>query len=287
MERSLEELNEKLLQNENISNKQWVASLDSRKLEELKFHDRDRDENYKGKINKADFDKFYGNLKYYKCNKLSRYFVDNWIKENAKEKIFLDYASGDGTNAIKAAKAGAKLSIGIDISSVSIETSKKNAHKSNVIENTRFIQGDAENTLLPDNSIDTIICSGMLHHLDLSYAFHELRRILVPGGKILCIEALDYNPVIKFYRYITPDMRTNWEKNHILSLKELKFASYFFEVNNLKFWHITSILGPHKMMKFLPCFNFIDNILTKIPLIRLLSWMFTWELQLKNTEYKP
>ena len=46
------------------------------------------------------------------------------------------------------------------------------------------------------------MCCGMLHHLDLSYAFPELRRILSLEGKILAIEALDYNPIIKLYRNI-------------------------------------------------------------------------------------
>ncbi len=54
--------------------------------------------------------------------------------------------------------------------------------------------------MLDDNYIDAIICSGMLHHLDLSYAFLELRRILRAEGKILAaIEALNYNPAIKLY----------------------------------------------------------------------------------------
>ena len=111
------------------------------------------------------------------------------------------------------------------------------------IKNVEFFQADAEDTKLPDNSIDTIICSGMLHHLDLSFAFPELRRILKPGGKILAIEALDYNPLIKIYRMMTPDMRTEWEKAHILSLKDVDFASRFFKINSIKYWHITAYIG--------------------------------------------
>ncbi len=39
------------------------------------------------------------------------------------------------------------------------------------------------------------------------------------GERILCIEALDYNPTIKLYRMCTPDMRTKWEKAHEPVLK--------------------------------------------------------------------
>jgi SAM-dependent methyltransferase len=145
------------------------------------------------------------------------------------------------------------------------------------------LQADAENTELPENSIDTIICSGMLHHLDLSYAFPELRRILAPGGRILAIEALNYNPLIKLYRYLTPAMRTDWEKKHILSLKDLKFAKRFFRVQNIRYWHIVSILAPY--MKFmLHAFNRVDSFLTKIPLINLMAWIFTFELHKPNDE---
>ena len=44
---------------------------------------------------------------------------------------------------------------------------------------------------------------------------------------VLGVEALDYNPLIKLYRQLTPDMRTEWEKAHILSLKDLRFAQKF------------------------------------------------------------
>jgi len=131
--------------------------------------------------------------------------------------------------------------------------------------------------MLPDDSIDVVICSGMLHHLDLSYAFPELRRILSLGGKILAVEALDYNPAIKFYRYITPKMRTDWEKHHILSLNDIRFAKRFFQVKNIKYWHIVSILAPY-MMFALPILNWIDNFLTRIPIVRLMAWIFTFEL---------
>jgi hypothetical protein len=120
----------------------------------------------------------------------------------------------------------------------------------------------------------------MLHHLDLSFAFPELRRILAPGGKILAVEALDYNPLIKLYRTITPAMRTEWEAAHILSLKDLRFASRFFDLGDVKYWHITSIAGPH-LRPLMPVLASLDRVLTSIPGIRLLAWIFTFELKAK------
>lgn len=260
-----------------IPDGEWLAGLDERKLKELEFHDRDRDRSRMESIDKDTFERFYGNKKYYMATALSKDYVDQWIAANVPSHVFLDYACGNGVNAIKAAKARASLSIGLDISRVSVENARRDAAVAGVSANTAFIQADAENTKLPNSSIDRVICSGMLHHLDLSYAFAELRRIMRPGGKILAVEALDYNPAIKLYRHFTPDMRTEWEKAHILSLRDLEFADRFFNVTDVRYWHITSIMAPF-VPRALPVLNAVDKFLTKIAGVRLMAWIFTFVL---------
>jgi len=201
---------------EKLSDEYWLTSLDDRKKKELEFHDMHRDRSKADEMQQLDqdtYEKLYGNKKFYSTTALSNNYVEEWIRINSKDKIVLDYACGDGLNAIKAAKAGAKLAIGIDISRTSVLNATTDAKEAGVSDNSFFLQADAENTKLPDNSIDVVICCGMLHHLDLSYAFPELRRILAPGGKLLALEALDYNPLIKLYRKMTPEMRTDWEKS--------------------------------------------------------------------------
>lgn len=272
-------LRSRLTEIEAIADHQWLAGLSERKKRELEFHDADRDAERAKALDKEAYEKVYGNRKYYQATDLSKDYVDQWIRDKAKGQVFLDYACGNGVNAIKAAKAGAVLSIGLDISRVSVENAKRSAREQGVEHNTYFVQADAENTLLPVDSIDAIICSGMLHHLDLSYAFPELRRILRPGGRILAVEALNYNPAIKLYRWWTPEMRTDWEKRHILSFKDLRFAERFFHVENVKCWHIVSMFAPYaNLMSALPILNWIDRVATRIPVVKLLAWIFTFEL---------
>jgi SAM-dependent methyltransferase len=265
-----------------ISDAEWIATLNDRKLKELEFHDRDRDNTVVKKAQESSdtYEKFYGNKKYYRATKRSNEFVLDWIKRECIGKVFLDYACGNGSNAIYAASSGAALSLGFDISGVSVQNARQIALDRGIVSNIRFFQADAEATKLPDDSIDIIICSGMLHHLDLSYAMPELRRILKPGGKILAVEALDYNPAIKLYRLLTPAMRTDWEKAHILDLSDVNFANRFLDVVNVHYWHVFGYIGG-KLPILFPLLDALDRILEKIPYVQRMAWIFTFEL-IKN-----
>jgi ubiquinone/menaquinone biosynthesis C-methylase UbiE len=282
-------INAENLRNQLITKKQttskeyWLKQLNERKIAELEFHNSNRDKKIVQHLPQDSYELLHGNKKYYKTTAVSRQYVDDWIKSNARGKVFLDYACGNGHNAILAAQSGAELAIGLDISDVSVGNAQAEAEKLG-LKNSFYIQGDCERTELPDNCIDTIVCSGMLHHLDLSYAFPELRRILKPGGKILAVEALNYNPIIKIYRMITPSMRTDWEKNHILSLKDITFAKRFFLVDDVRYWHIFSYFAglvyryPILFKATLALGNFLDRIFTHVPGIQLMGWQFTFVL---------
>lgn len=58
-------------------------------------------------------------------------------------------------------------------------------------------------------------------------------------------------------------MRTEWEKNHILSLKDIEFAKRFFNIGEIRYWHVTSYVGAY-FPKLLPLLDAIDGILVKI-----------------------
>jgi ubiquinone/menaquinone biosynthesis C-methylase UbiE len=275
---SVELLRSHLRELAQIPSSEWLDSLDDRKRRELEFHDRDRDRSRIESMDADTYERFYGNKKYYGATQRSKQYVADWVRRMAPGKVFLDYACGNGAGAISAAKAGAAMAIGLDISPVSVQNAAADANAAGVGDRCVFVQADAENTKLPEGSVDLVMCNGMLHHLDLSYAFPELRRILAPGGRILAIEALDYNPLIKLYRTITPQMRTEWEKAHILSMKDIRFAKRFFDLGEIRYWHISSIAAPH--VPFLaPVLDAVDRLATRIPLLQLMAWIFTFELK--------
>jgi ubiquinone/menaquinone biosynthesis C-methylase UbiE len=265
------------------TDREWIDSLSRRKLEELEFHDKIRVPHAENTKANDTYEALHSNDKFYSTVEKSRNYATCWIQKHSPGKIVLDYACGNGENARLAAKSGASLAVGLDISRVSVENCRRIAAQENLTANTCFVQGDCENTGLPDKSIDVVICSGMLHHLDLSYAFFELRRIMKVGAILLAVEALDYNPMIKLYRLFTPSLRTNWEKAHILSLKDLTFARRFFDVRHINYWHLFSILSTPFRNNFLfrPALglgNLLDSIFLKVFPISLLAWIFTFEL---------
>jgi ubiquinone/menaquinone biosynthesis C-methylase UbiE len=263
-----------------ISGSAWLGTLTERKKKEIEFHDADRAA--LAALGQENREQSAANRKWYAVTRGVSSYMDQWILEQARDRVFLDYACGEGRAATLASQV-AQLSIGIDISPTSIELARHNAELNGAGDRVIFMQGDCEKTGLPDACVDAVLCSGMLHHLDLSYAMPELRRILTPGGRILAMEALNYNPLIKLYRQSTPHLRTKFEKEHILSLKDVTFMRRFFEVENIRYWNLATLFAvPFRhtpaFSPLLSSLEGVDAVLGKIPGIAQMSWMFSFEL---------
>ena len=150
----LKRLNDAIDLIDSIGNTEWISSLNTRKIAELDFHNKDRDrQSIQEREDRNSSEKYYGNKKYYKTTDRSRQYMKDWIKREAQDKVFLDYACGNGGNALDAARSGAAISLGFDISDVSVRNCRESAECAK-LENTRFFQADAENTKLPKDCID-------------------------------------------------------------------------------------------------------------------------------------
>jgi SAM-dependent methyltransferase len=262
---------------------EWVQGLEQRKRQELEFHDDMRDPSRDDSDSGPDWELHHPNKKYYESTKESVDAFQAWIRQHAPGKVFVDFACGNGITALAAAEAGASLAIGIDISPQSIQNARRAAAERGLVGRTYFLVGDCERTGLPDDSVDIVMCHGCLHHLDLSYAFPEIRRILRPGGRCLAIEASAHNPFIQLYRKMTPHLRTPFEKDHILSLREVDFARRFFDVENLRFFHLFSLCAtPLRRTRWfgpvLRLANRADRLLLRFWPFSRLAWMFSFEL---------
>lgn len=279
---SIEVLQRELARIDRANGEEWYQTLEDRKQNESWFHDRMRDQTQIEAMGKDQYEEFFSNHRFYRTAALSREYFFDWIERHSRGKVVLDFACGDGEVALRAAAAGARLSIGIDISGVSIRNARNAAERRGLQQNTYFLRTDCENTGLPASSVDVVVCAGVLHHLDVSRAFPEIDRILAPGGRVMAFEALDYNPLIKLYRNRNPHQRTEWEKAHILSLKEVRLAERYFQLGAMRFFHMASILGVW-LPGLLPLLNGFDRVATRIPGLQLMAWMFTFELLSRKT----
>lgn len=260
-----------------------LADLEPRKREELEFHNLDRAIDDPVAIQKQVEADIHANKKWYSVTQSSHDYIRRWLETESKNAVVLDYACGNGGHAIAAASAGASLAIGLDISDVSVLNARRAAAAAGLADRCIFIQGDCEDTGLPDASIDRIICSGMLHHLDLTRAFPELRRILKPGGRILCIEALAHNPLMQWYRRRTPHLRTKWEAEHILRVEDMLAARQYFALGDVRYWHLAVLAAvPLRGTRLFGLARAtgqgLDFVLARLPGIRRWAWQFTFEL---------
>ena len=142
-----EALRAALVELDRRTNDEWMRSLDERKRAELVFHDTTRGAGEPAPTATKPVEAVYANKKYYSTVSASKEFTRSWIAARARGKVFLDYACGNGDNAILAARSGAELAIGLDISRVSIENCRRRAADAGVAANAFFVQGDCERSV--------------------------------------------------------------------------------------------------------------------------------------------
>lgn len=96
----------------------------------------------------------------------------------------LDVACGTGLVATEAAKI-----LGADMNITCLDPSEGMLRVARTKLSARFVQGRAELMPFPDNSFDFLTMGYALRHVtSLEETFHEFRRVLKPGGKLLILE---------------------------------------------------------------------------------------------------
>lgn len=230
----------------------------------------------------SEFEKNFSNMKFYSITRSSFAYRDALLFDRIKGAVALDYCCGNGEVAIEMAKKGASRVVGIDISPVAIENANALAKAAGVHGICDFAVMDAEHTEFADGTFDLIHEYGALHHLELPAAFTELSRILKPDGKLVCTEALRHNPLIHWYRKLTPRLRTQWEVEHILGIPEIESGKKYFEALNLCTFHLAVLAAvPFRrvfLFKYLlGLLNLLDRALLSLPFLRQMAWIAVFE----------
>ena len=241
---------------------------------------------------KREFDQNFSNMKFYSITRSSVAYRDALLFDGIKGAVALDYCCGNGEVAIEMAKEGASKVVGIDISSVAIENARALAKVAGVNAVCEFSVMDAEHTEFADGTFDIIHEYGALHHLDLPAAYAELSRILKPDGKLVCTEALRHNPLIHWYRKRTPQLRTQWEVEHILGIPEIESGQKYFSALDFRTFHLAALAAvPLRRVSFfeplLRFLNLADRVLLAFPFLNRMAWVAVVEYRQPITQKLP
>ncbi len=267
--------------------------LEERKIEEIKHSDKRRKivrgYEYRTDLGSNDqvsayihdkekYQEHFSNMKFYSITRRSFAYRNRILHSFIKGKTVLDYCCGNGEVAIEMARHGADTVFGIDISNTAMVNANKLANDFNLSGRCVFEIMDAEDTRFPEDTFDVIHEYGSLHHLELKLAFKELSRILKPGGKLVCTEALRHNPLIHYYRKKTPGLRTEWEVEHILGVPEIMSGQKYFEHISVKYFHLASLAAvPFRKTNFfspiLLILEGLDEVILRTPYLQRLAWI--------------
>lgn len=128
--------------------------------------------------------------------------VDETLEDSPSLIVDLATGSGDVAFELEATAPGSARIIGMDFCQPMLdEANKKKAQNRSQID---FIQGDALDLPLEDNSVDAVTISfGFRNFEDRAQGLRELKRILKPGGRLLILEFSQphelYRPFYYFY----------------------------------------------------------------------------------------
>jgi len=229
---------------------------------EADFHDRAF-----GEHSRAQLQRFYS------ITGASRGYYRQLITRDCATKSVLEYGCGPGSYGFHLAELGAHVT-GIDISPVAIALAQQTSIDRG-LDITWHVM-NAEALELPDAAFDMVCGSAILHHLDLSRAVPEVKRVLKRSGRAVFYEALGHNPVINWYRRRTPHLRSRDE--HPLREPDFRLLRRHFDNVTVRTFHLTTLAAvplrnSRAFPKVVSALDSLDRGLFRaVPMLRKHAW---------------
>lgn len=126
-----------------------------------------------------------GNLYWRSRGRLPRYPIPTWPFGNGNGKALLDVGCGWGRWCMAAARAGFRP-IGVDVHIDALAAAGRVSQQ--LAARCDFLCNDADALPVQSRSIDCVFSYSVLQHMDKAKVlrvFHEMARVLVPGGRFL------------------------------------------------------------------------------------------------------
>lgn len=129
---------------------------------------------------------------------------------NVEDKKVLEIGCGEGWFAKNLASKGAAVWT-FDISQEAVAMASARLKELNFKYRVNVEQMAAEKLTYESAKFDLVVGIAVLHHLDMTTALEEIKRVLKPGGRVFFMEPLGHNPLVNLYRAVTPGRRSKDE----------------------------------------------------------------------------
>jgi SAM-dependent methyltransferase len=111
----------------------------------------------------------------------------------------LELGAGTGLHTLGVLRAGADL-VASDISPNALRLLELRFRQ--IPGQLTTVVADMENLPFEASSFDSIVCAGALSYGDPHVVDAEIRRVLRPGGTLICVDSLNENPVYRMNRWV-------------------------------------------------------------------------------------
>jgi ubiquinone/menaquinone biosynthesis C-methylase UbiE len=122
---------------------------------------------------------------------------------DVRGKSVLDFGCGSGENTVFLAQRGARV-YAMDISESLMKVAKRRLAVNGFGPGVSFLCSSAYSIALADESVDVVFGIAILHHLDLSLAAREVRRVLRKGGRAIFQEPVRNSKLMRRIREMIP-----------------------------------------------------------------------------------
>lgn len=212
-------------------------------------------------------------------------------------KRVLDIGCGLGESSVYFALQGAQVTA-VDVSPAMVQTAVNLGRRYGV--ELQGIVSSGEDLGVPSEQFDIVYTANTIHHVEhREKLLEQIYRALKPGGRFFSFDPIAYNPLINVYRRMATKTRTVDESP--LTTAEFRLAKrYFSNLHHREFWlaslllflkyYLVERVHPNedrywkRILKetsrtlwwWMPL-RILDSVLTRLPLIRYLSWnMVMW-----------
>ena len=192
----------------------------------------------------------------------------SYIGNDARQILEIGCSKGYFTNDLMRVQNNFDKITAIDLSPELIAIARKWIEKNKV----EFMVQDVGKMGFPDNSFDAIVGNAVLHHLDLSKALPEMKRVLKARGKIFFAEPNMLNPLVyleKKVKFIGKLLQNSPGETAFVrwKLKKILEENGFYNVEVLPF----DFVHPLTPAGVLQHMRMLSGILENLPVIKEIS----------------